>query len=48
MCGAGFNVDTNIVSIINKQGDILTTPMLPKTEIANIILDNIKKLDHDI
>lgn len=40
--GAGFNVDTNIVSIIDKTGEIEDFPMMDKKEVARIILDKIK------
>ncbi|MEG2085651.1 MAG: bifunctional phosphopantothenoylcysteine decarboxylase/phosphopantothenate--cysteine ligase CoaBC [Clostridia bacterium] len=39
--GAGFNVDTNKVTIISSKGICATTELLPKSDIANIILDNI-------
>lgn len=41
--GASFNVDTNVVTIIDKNGGTLSTEKLPKTEIADIILDEITK-----
>ena len=37
--GAGFDVDTNIVTIIDKKGKITDYPMMKKIEVANIILD---------
>lgn len=42
--GAGFSVDTNIVKIIDKEGDITDYPIMKKEEVANIILDKIKLL----
>ena len=42
--GAGFSVDTNIVKIIDKEGDITDYPIMKKEELANIILDKIKLL----
>lgn len=42
--GAGFGTDTNIVTIIDKEGNITDYPKLPKTEVANVILDSIIKL----
>ncbi len=42
--GAGFSVDTNIVKIIDKEGDITDHPIMKKEEVANIILDKIKLL----
>jgi len=37
--GAGFDADTNIVTIINRNGKITDYPMMRKEEVANIILD---------
>lgn len=42
--GAGFSVDTNIVKIIDKEGNITDYPIMKKEEVANIILDKIKLL----
>lgn len=42
--GAGFGVDTNIVKIIDKEGNITEYPKMKKEEVANIILDKIKDL----
>ena len=42
--GAGFGVDTNIVKIIDKEGNITEYPKIKKEEVANIILDKIKEL----
>ncbi|SHH09790.1 bifunctional phosphopantothenoylcysteine decarboxylase/phosphopantothenate--cysteine ligase CoaBC [Tepidibacter thalassicus] len=42
--GAGFGVDTNIVKIIDKNGNIEQYPKMSKSDIANIILDKIKLL----
>lgn len=42
--GAGFGVDTNIVKIIDKEGNITEYPKMKKEEVANIILDKIKEL----
>ena len=39
--GAGFNVDTNIVTIIGKDGKEEEYPILKKREVANIILNKI-------
>lgn len=39
--GAGFNVDTNIVTIISNDGKQEEYPVLKKREVANIILDKI-------
>lgn len=37
--GAAFGGDTNVVSIIPKEGKIQTLPKMPKTQLADIILD---------
>lgn len=42
--GAGFNADTNIVTIINKGGAIVHLPIMTKRELSDIILDNIVTL----
>ena len=42
--GAGFGVDTNIVKIIDKNGDITEYPKMQKEEVANVILDKVKLL----
>lgn len=42
--GAGFAGDTNIVSILDRNGNCEQLPILPKSEVANTILDRIVKL----
>lgn len=42
--GAGFKTDTNIVTIINKDQEYIDYPILEKSEIAKIILDNVRDL----
>ena len=42
--GAGFGVDTNIVKIIDKEGNINKYPQIKKDEVANVILDKVKSL----
>ncbi|MBC2577200.1 bifunctional phosphopantothenoylcysteine decarboxylase/phosphopantothenate--cysteine ligase CoaBC [Peptostreptococcus russellii] len=42
--GAGFKSDTNIVKIINSAGEIFEYPKLLKTEVADVILDNLLKI----
>jgi phosphopantothenoylcysteine decarboxylase/phosphopantothenate--cysteine ligase len=39
--GAGFDVDTNIVTIIDKKGKITDYPLMKKIEVANVILDRM-------
>ena len=42
--GAGFGTDTNVVSIIEKDGNMTKYPMMTKEEVASVILDKIKSL----
>ncbi|MBI4811613.1 MAG: bifunctional phosphopantothenoylcysteine decarboxylase/phosphopantothenate--cysteine ligase CoaBC, partial [Ignavibacteriales bacterium] len=42
--GAGFETDTNIVTIISKTGKIERLKKMPKFEVANIILNKLSKL----
>lgn len=42
--GAGFNVDTNIVTFFSRDGREVKLPQLRKTEIANKILDEALRL----
>ncbi len=42
--GAGFNSDTNIVTIIDKEGNKNTYPMMNKREVAKVILDRVKSI----
>ncbi|WFD09105.1 bifunctional phosphopantothenoylcysteine decarboxylase/phosphopantothenate--cysteine ligase CoaBC [Tepidibacter hydrothermalis] len=42
--GAGFGVDTNIVKIIDKNGNIQEYPKMKKYELSNVILDRVKML----
>lgn len=39
--GAGFAVDTNIVTIIGEDGRVTEHPQLSKDEVANVILDRL-------
>jgi phosphopantothenoylcysteine decarboxylase/phosphopantothenate--cysteine ligase len=39
--GAGFDVDTNIITIITNKGAISEYPLMKKIEAADIILDKI-------
>lgn len=39
--GAGFNVDTNIVKLLYRDGKIEELPLMGKTELAGVILDRI-------
>jgi phosphopantothenoylcysteine decarboxylase/phosphopantothenate--cysteine ligase len=42
--GSGFGIDTNKVTIIDKQGNEETMPLLSKREVADRILDRVAKL----
>ncbi|MBI4849510.1 MAG: bifunctional phosphopantothenoylcysteine decarboxylase/phosphopantothenate--cysteine ligase CoaBC [Nitrospirae bacterium] len=42
--GAGFDVDTNIVTIIDNKGKITDYPLMKKIEVANIVLDRMMAL----
>ncbi|MDO9534569.1 MAG: bifunctional phosphopantothenoylcysteine decarboxylase/phosphopantothenate--cysteine ligase CoaBC [Bacillota bacterium] len=41
--GAGFNHDTNIVSLLYKDGSVESLPLMSKDELSHQILDRIKK-----
>jgi phosphopantothenoylcysteine decarboxylase/phosphopantothenate--cysteine ligase len=41
--GAGFDTDTNIVTILSKSGKIEKFPRLPKFEVGHRILDRVAK-----
>ena len=45
--GAGFKSDTNIVKIIDCEGNISEYPKLLKTEVAEVILDKLIKISND-
>ena len=42
--GAGFAVDTNIVKLIDRRGNIEELPLMGKEEVADLILDRVVKL----
>lgn len=42
--GAGFGTDTNIVKIIDKDGNIAKYSQMKKDEVADVILDKVKSL----
>ena len=42
--GAGFKSDTNIVTIIDKNGKVTDYPILDKSKVAKIILDKVREL----
>ena len=41
--GAGFDSDTNIVTIAKKDGFLKSYPVMPKSQVADVILDEIYK-----
>jgi phosphopantothenoylcysteine decarboxylase/phosphopantothenate--cysteine ligase len=41
---AGFYVDTNVVTIVDRKGKITDYPLMKKLEVANIILDRLLEL----
>jgi len=42
--GAGFDVDTNIVTLIDRKGKVENLPLMHKREVADKILDRVAKL----
>jgi phosphopantothenoylcysteine decarboxylase/phosphopantothenate--cysteine ligase len=42
--GAGFESDTNIVTIISKDGKVKNLPLMSKLEVAHAVLDEVKRL----
>ena len=42
--GAGFNTDTNIVTLIDKKGEVIPLEKMPKIEVADAILNKLKTL----
>ena len=42
--GAGFKTDTNLVTIIDKNGLVTDYPILDKRQVAKIIIDKVKDL----
>ena len=42
--GAGFGVDTNRVTLIAKDGAVEPLPLMPKTELADLLLDRVEAL----
>lgn len=45
--GAGFQTDTNIITILDRDGGKENLPLLDKTEVADRILDRVKKIIED-
>jgi phosphopantothenoylcysteine decarboxylase / phosphopantothenate---cysteine ligase len=44
--GAGFGVDTNRVTLIDRDGAEEVLPLLSKAEVADRILDRVERLTH--
>jgi phosphopantothenoylcysteine decarboxylase/phosphopantothenate--cysteine ligase len=44
--GAGFGVDTNRVTLLSRSGERADLPLIPKTDVADAILDRIEVLLH--
>lgn len=44
MEGAGFEVETNIVTLVDRSGQMIKLPKLPKREVARRILDYVSKM----
>ncbi|MDP2884318.1 MAG: bifunctional phosphopantothenoylcysteine decarboxylase/phosphopantothenate--cysteine ligase CoaBC [Ignavibacteria bacterium] len=42
--GAGFGSDTNVVTIVDKKGKVEKLPLMSKFDVANEILNRLKKL----
>ncbi|MBN1664161.1 MAG: bifunctional phosphopantothenoylcysteine decarboxylase/phosphopantothenate--cysteine ligase CoaBC [Deltaproteobacteria bacterium] len=42
--GAGFQTDTNVITILDRKGGREALPLLDKTEVADRILDRVKKI----
>ena len=42
--GAGFNTDTNIVKFLFPSGEVRSLEQMPKTQVANILLDTVMEL----
>jgi phosphopantothenoylcysteine decarboxylase/phosphopantothenate--cysteine ligase len=42
--GAGFQTDTNLITILDRQGNVETFPLLEKLAVADVILDRLKRL----
>ena len=42
--GAGFGGDTNRVTLLGRDGEVVSLPLLPKTAVADAILDRVEAL----
>jgi len=48
MAGAGFAADTNVVSIMHRNGEVESLPLLSKKEVATTILDQVALLLNNV
>ena len=42
--GAGFRGDTNVISILDREGGVEKFPLMDKMDVAGVILDRVKKI----
>jgi phosphopantothenoylcysteine decarboxylase/phosphopantothenate--cysteine ligase len=42
--GAGFQVDTNVIRIMDREGEVDAFPLMDKMDVAGVILDRVKKI----
>ncbi len=42
--GAGFGFDTNKVVIVDRKGKVNNLPIMPKEDVARVVLDKVRKL----
>ena len=42
--GAGFRGDTNVISILDREGGVEAFPLMDKMDVAGVILDRVKKM----
>ena len=42
--GAGFGVDTNRVTLLTRDGGEEALPLMPKTDVAEAILDRVERM----
>ena len=43
---AGFNVDTNLIKLLKRDGSIEELPLMSKKDLAYIILNHVMKIYH--
>jgi phosphopantothenoylcysteine decarboxylase/phosphopantothenate--cysteine ligase len=42
--GAGFQGDTNVISILDREGGVEVFPLMDKMDVADVILDRVRKM----